>query len=97
MTPRLRLPGTVQLDVEFFGKHYPAWLERWTRRVWTIAGEASFAARLVISYDRGRRQRRHAEKLKDRLWKWGYRLTTLKPRRSAPSSSGSAPGSSPAT
>lgn len=75
-----RLPGLLELAVEYHGRHYPAWLERGSRRVWCLAGSVGFGAQILITHDWRVRDRNHAKTLMRRLRKTGYRLIQTKAR-----------------
>lgn len=71
-----RLPRLTTLAVEFAGKRYPAWIQRWTRHVFTVAGPIAKTAALKICVARPRiRQMDFAVRRK--LERWGYQSLFL--------------------
>lgn len=74
-----RLPPRTALHVGFAGKLYPAWIERWTRRVFTAAGPAAKSAAVVIHVGAPKFTKAH-----NRLWakldRWGYANLSAKKR-----------------
>jgi hypothetical protein len=68
-----KLPAQTTLRVRFAGKDYPAWIERWSRRVFTVAGPVAKSVGVHVVLDRPVarfRQQDFAVRLK--LERWGY-------------------------
>lgn len=67
-----RLPPRTTLHVGFAGKLYPAWIERWTRFVFTAAGPVGKSAAVVVSLEQ-RGMSNPQRELIAKLTRWDYR------------------------
>lgn len=75
----LSLRCGVGLAVEFAGKTYPAWVERWSRRVFCAAGDVAKSASIRIEIPPGRFPRQ-VPGLWQKLHRWGYQRITIHDR-----------------
>jgi hypothetical protein len=83
MTPRptksahpTRLPPGVSLHARFAGALCQAWIERWTRHIFTIAGPAAKSCDVIISMPNFKHSAARG-RLISKLGRWGYYKLTL--------------------
>lgn len=74
--PKRKLPTRTRLEVVGpESRRYPAWIERWTRRVVAVCGEVSLAVPVVIVGP----HRPACQRLKEKLERWGYQRVLVEP------------------
>lgn len=70
----IKLPPGFRLEVEGpGGRRYPAWIERWTRRVYAACGQVAYSIPVLIFVERILTPNRTLDGLVEKLERWGYR------------------------
>ncbi|MBA2626382.1 MAG: hypothetical protein H0U85_00050 [Gemmatimonadales bacterium] len=78
----LNMPSRTTISAGFSGKLYPAWIERWSRRVSFAGGPVGHSVCVVLYVD-GKKFRKAHHELWDKLQRWGYSNVVCKKRSQA--------------